>query len=106
MAKEDFTQMFDAIADSTADKKTRGPRREYNAQEAAELKETMQTSGKKGVKMTRINFAIKPSNYEYVKTMSIVAGIGMTEFVNRCIEEHKQAHMDLYNHAIEFRNQL
>ena len=106
MAKEDFTQMFDQIAESTADKKTRGPRREYTAQEAAELKEAMQTSGKKGVKMTRINFAIKPSNYEYVTTMSRVAGIGMTEFVNRVLEEHKAEHMDLYNRALEFRNQL
>ena len=106
MAKEDFSQMFEAIADSTADKKTRGPRKTYNEQEAAEIMETMKTSGKKGVKMPRVNLAIKPSNYEYATTMSRVTGLSMTEFINSVIEDHKTQHAELYDKAIAFREQL
>lgn len=106
MAKEDFSQMYDAIADSTADKKKRGPRRTYTEQEAQEIAETMKTSGRKGVKLPRVNFAFSPSNYEYVCTMSRVSGMNMTEFINAVIKEHKAAHLDTYNKALEFRNSL
>ena len=106
MGKEDFTQMFDQIADSTADVKKRGPRKTYTAQEAREIAETMKTSGRKGCGMPRVNFAFRPSIYEYVVTMSRVTGMNMTEFINKVLEEHMEEHKDLYNKALEFREQL
>lgn len=106
MAKEDFTQMFDTIAQSTADVKKRGPRRTYNEQEAREIAETMKTSGRKGCGLPRVNFAFRPSIYEYVTTMARVSGMSMTEFINKVLEEHMNEHQDLYNKALEFRNQL
>lgn len=106
MGKDDFTQMFDQIADSTADVKKRGPRKTYTAQEAREIAETMKTSGRKGVKMPRVNFAFKPSVYEYVSTMARVSGMNMTEFINKVLEDHMNAHMDTYKKALEFRDQL
>ena len=106
MAKDDFSQMYDTIAQSTADVKKRGPRRTYNEQEAREIAETMKTSGRKGVKMPRVNFAFRPSIYEYVVIMSRVTGMNMTEFINKVLEEHMEEHKDLYNKALEFREQL
>lgn len=106
MGKEDFTQMYDAIAQSTADVKKRGPRRTYSEQEAREIGETMKTSGRKGCGLPRVNFAFKPSIYEYVNTMARVSGISMTEFINKVLEDHMQEHQELYNKALEFRNQL
>lgn len=107
MAKnDDFTSMYDTIAQSTADVKKRGPRRTYNAQEAREIAETMKTSGRKGAKMPRVNFAFRPSIYEYVTVMARVSGMNMTEFINKVLEDHMQEHMDLYNKALEFRDKL
>ena len=106
MAKEDYSQMYDAIAETAADRTKRGPRREYNAQEARELAETMQTSGRKGAKMPRVNFAFTPTNYEYICTMARVTGCNMTEFINRVITEHREAHAELYGRALAFRSEL
>lgn len=103
---EDFTQMYDAIADSTADKKKRGPRRTYTGQEAREIEETTKTSGRKGCKLPRINFALSPSNRDYVETMARVSGMNLTQFINTIISEHKAEHIDTYNKALEFRNSL
>lgn len=106
MAKEDFTQMYDAIAQSTADVKKRGPRKTYSEEEARAIAETMRTSGKKGCGMPRVNFAFRPSVYEYVTTMSRVTGLNMTQFINKVLEDHMEAHRDLYEKALEFRDQL
>ena len=100
MAKDDFTSMYDT------DVKKRGPRRTYNEQEAREIAETMKTSGRKGAKMPRVNFAFRPSIYEYVTVMARVSGMNMTEFINKVLEDHMQEHMDLYNKALEFRDKL
>ena len=38
--------------------------------------------------------------------MSRVTGMNMTEFINKVLEEHMEEHKDLYNKALEFREQL
>lgn len=111
MAKKDFTQVYDVIANATAENaqeiaKERKPRKEYNAQEAAEIAESMLTSGRKGVKLPRINMAFSPSNYDYVVTMSRVRGENLTQFLNKVIAEHREAHEEIYQKAIEFKNSL
>lgn len=106
MAKKDFTQVDSVIAQATVEQGKRKPRKEYTEQEAAEIAETMHTTGKKGVKLPRINLAFSPSNYRYIEIMSRVRGENLTEFVNKIIAEHREEHGDLYAKAQEFIDAL
>lgn len=126
MAKtKDFSQLntgrvYNAIAEATAEpeqeaqdtqeidevKTERKPRRTYTEQEAFEIMQTMKTSGRKGLKLPRINLAFVPTVYNYVQIMSRVRGETMTEFVNLALQQHMEEHRDLYEKAIEFRNSL
>lgn len=133
MAKKDFTTIktnpvYSAIAEMTADtqpetveaeevtaeptetptaeKKAYKARRTYTEAEMAEALENLQTSGKKGVKLPRINLAFSPANYEFCKIMARVRGQNLTEFVNDIIREARENHAELYEQAIKFRNSL
>lgn len=126
MAKtKDFSQLntgrvYNAIAEATAEpeqeaqdtqeidevKTERKPRRTYTEQEAFEIMQAMKTSGRKGLKLPRINLAFVPTVYNYVQIMSRVRGETMTEFVNLALQQHMEEHRDLYEKAIEFRNSL
>ena len=106
MAKKDFTQVDNVIAQATAPQGTHKPRKEYTEQEAREIAETMQTTGKKGVKMPRINLAFRPAVYDYIVTMARVRGETLTEFCNLVLSEHMEQHRDVYEKAIEFKNSL
>lgn len=86
--------------------KQRKARKTYNATEAEELKETLNTTGRKGVKLPRINMAFTPANYEFLKIMAQVRGQTITEFLNDIIKEARTEHADIYEKAIEFRNSL
>ena len=71
-----------------------------------EFKREMRTSGRKGAKMTRVNLALKPENYDYVKTMSFITGMTYSEFINRILDGHKATHGDLYQRALDIRNEI
>lgn len=108
MAKKDFTEVntgrvYSAIEEATKPQKGR---RSYSAEEKLEALETMQTSGKKGVRLPRINVAFSLSNFEYVHTMARVRGESLTKFINHLIEEHRKQNADVYEKAIEFRKQM
>ena len=133
MAKKDFSQVntnpvYNTIADATAEPeqlpgqkswedvqgvqeaetepKGRKPRRTYSEQETQEALYSRQTSGKKGVKLPRINMAFSPDVYKYVQIMSRVRGESMTDFINIALRQHMEQHRDIYDKAIEFRNSL
>lgn len=116
MAKKDFTsintdRVLGTIAEATAEPaqeetKERKPRKTYNAQEAEEIMNTLQTTGRKGLKLPRINLAFTPEIHEYIVTMSRVRGENLTQFVNKVLAEHMEEHRDIYERAIEFRNSL
>lgn len=113
MAKKDFSKIntgniySDTIAEATQEtQETRKPRKTYTEQEAAEIMQTMNTAGRKGVKLPRINLAFAPDVYEYVKTMSMAAGMNYTTFVNMVLRQHMEEHADKYQQAIDFRNSL
>lgn len=116
-AKKDFSKVnvnpvYDVIADAVNEapaaggKKPYKARKTYTKQEAAEALDSLQTSGKKGLKLPRINLAFTPANYEFIKIMAQVRGQNLTEFVNDMLQEARESHADLYNKAIEFRNSL
>ena len=114
MAKKDFStadtsSIYGTIAEATATDQEQGKhkqRREYTAEERRQFMEEMRTSGRKGVKMERINMAFQPTVFEYIEIMSRVTGMSKTGFVNFALKQHMEEHADLYNQAIEFRKRL
>lgn len=119
MAKKDFStintgRVYEAIADATAEpvqetqekQKKYKPRKTYTEQEAQEFISELKTTGRKGLKLPRINMAFSPEIYDYIQCMARVSGITLTEFVNLAMKQHKEEHKDLYEKAVEFRNSL
>ena len=115
MAKKDFSgintervyaQLDQVTAEPEPERKQYKPRKTYTDEEALEAMLTMNTTGKKGVKMPRINMAFAPDIYDYCKTMSQVRGEPLTKFVNYALRQFMNDHIDIYKKAIEFRNSL
>ena len=115
MAEVNFTRgkknVVNAITEATAPTAAPGEmpqrvKREYTKEEKARYLSEMNTSGRKGVKLPRVNLAITPDNLAYIKTMARVTGDGMTGFVNWVLFQHMQEHMDLYDKAQAFQKAL
>lgn len=116
MAKKDFSKVntgdiysktiAEATQEAPAAQETRKARKTYSAQEAAEFMQDMRTTGRKGVKLPRINLAFSPEIYDYVRTMSKVTGMTYTEFINRILQDHMDKHGDTYQQAIKIRNSI
>ncbi len=100
-----------AIAEATApapdqEQPTRKSRKTYTEDEAQEFKKQKKTSGRKGVTGDRINLLFTPENYEYLKVMGRVTGIGATNFINTVLDQHRAANAELYEKARAFRESL
>ena len=122
MGEKDFSgidagRMYNAIHEATAEpaqeaqevqetKRQYKPRREYTEQEKQEYMQQGKTTGRKGLKMPRINLAFAPDIYEYIQIMSRVTGQSMTDYVNTILRQYMEEHQDIYKRAIEFRNSL
>ena len=70
-------------------------------EEQIERASKLKTQGRKGCKAVRINTAFTPENHEYVKIMSKITGKTMTEFINVCIEAHRDKNPEQYEKAKE-----
>ena len=81
-------------------------RKTYSSQEAQVYMSQHDTSGRKGLKLPRINMAFSPDNYDYIQTMARVRGETLTTFVNRIIDESRAENNDLYQSAVEFRKRF
>lgn len=81
-------------------------RKTYSEEEKQEFLAAMKTAGRKGCRLPRINMAFAPELYDYVKTMSKVSGLTLTEFVNTVIKQYMDTHREQYDKALEFRNNL
>lgn len=129
MAKKDFSNIntapvYGAIAEATAEQGTQeahfkqeGPeitkaaieaaeRSRYSVQEAAGFLNNLQSTGRKGLKLPRINLAFAPDIYEYIQHMSRIKGESMTVFVNNILRQHMEDHREIYEKAKEFKNSL
>ncbi len=82
------------------------PRRQGTPEEIQAAQEACRTSGVKGAGMKRINLAFTPSNYAYVSTMSRVAGMTETAFINKIISLHMEENAAAYELAIKYKNYL
>lgn len=89
--------------------KQRKPRKEwmeYTEEERRAFLDNRKTAGRKGAGLPRFNVGFSPQVYDYIRTVSRVRGESMTDFINIVLAEHMEAHRDLYEKAIEFRNSL
>ena len=75
-------------------------------EEQEERKRNMQTQGRKGCHMTRINMAFTDENHDYIKVMARVSGKSMTEFVNWVLEQYRSEHGELYDEAKSIINRM
>ncbi len=81
-------------------------RREWTEEEGREFMENLDTSGRKGLKLKRINVAFRPSNYDYIVCMARVRGQTLTQFVNDVIAKSLEENGEIYKQALKFRETL
>ena len=74
--------------------------------EADERMALMQTRGRKGVHLPRINMAFTPENHDFIKTMSIVTCKTMTEFLNDVIKQYREEYSQDYDEIIKMRERI
>lgn len=122
--KKDFSKIntrpvYEAMEEVTADpaeqeaapaaqeqRKKYKERKTYTEQEAQEFLQSMQTAGRKGLELPRINVAFTPANYHYIKTMSRVRGETLTAFVNHILAQSMEENAETYKRAQEFIDAL
>ena len=80
-------------------------RKRYTAEEAREILESGRNAqGLGGVKMSRINMAFSPANYEFVKTLARARGETYTQFVNQIIDAYRKEHQEQYEMVLKLRD--
>ena len=124
--KKDFSAanmgpVYDTIAEATADapevdaapdtQETGEPQRQrrrtvYTEQEKQEHMNAHKTQGRPGIKIARLNLAISPEMFEYVRIMSRVRGEAMGNFIDRALREDMERYKDLYQEARSFIDRM
>lgn len=94
------------IQTATADPAKRGPRKEWDNESGEQYLMNLETAGRKGLKLKRINMAFAPDVYEFIQVMARVRGETLTEFVNKSLRNYRDEHDEVYKKAIEFRKSL
>ncbi len=94
------------MTDGKKQRKPQKPRREWTPEEAREAQEQLQTVGKKGAKLPRINMAFTPSNHEYIRTLAQVKGTTMTEVINEIVTADRIKNAELYEQIKKIRESL
>lgn len=61
-------------------------------EEARQRRQKMQTQGRKGVKLHRINMGFSDDNYEFLSIISKQKGLTMTRFLNCIVDEYRANH--------------
>ena len=88
------------------EKRSYKPRKTYCKLEQDEAMNDLRSSGRKGMKLPRINMAFTPQNYDYIKTMAQATGQSLTAFINSVIDASREDNKQLYYKALEFREEL
>lgn len=68
--------------------------------------EAMMTQGKKGMKAMRMNMAVSPSNTDYVRVMSGIKGMTMTQFINSVLDADREKNGKVYRMAKELSKEI
>lgn len=112
IAAANTENMYNSIEQATRDThdtqeliklpKRKKPRKTYTQAETREILDTMETRGRKGVKLPRINVALHPDTLKYLKTMAKVRGTTITSYVNMVLEIDKKQNAAIYKQALQF----
>lgn len=102
-----MTQATQDTTESAGDtKKARKPRKTYSEKQTKQLLTSMETRGRKGIKLPRINVALRPDLLDYLKIMSESCGYNMTEYINILLEADKKKNDSLYRKTKSNRNRI
>ncbi len=100
--KKDFTTINTTSAAGRAVTETvttatskRGQQAAASPEEARERAENMNTQGRLGCKAFRINLAINPANYLFVRTCARRAGMTMTKLINEILAMYREQHPEV-----------
>ena len=99
--KKDFSNVFDAIAETTAEGKKE--RKTYSTEEQEKYRQEGKTMGRKGCKAVRINMAFSPDVHDYIKTMARVRGESITDFTNYVFARSMEENRETYEKAKAFK---
>ena len=75
-------------------------------EEAKERMALMQTRGRKGVHLPRINMGFTPENHDFIKTMALITGQTMTEFLNDIIKQYREEYGQVYAEIVKMREKI
>lgn len=78
---------------------TQEVQQEQEAQCPEAVSETIQTQGRKGAKLPRINMAFTPQNLEYLRIMAGLRGQSVTRYVNALVEQDMKLNRVAYEAA-------
>lgn len=95
-----------ATQETQETKKTRKPRKTYSNRQTDKFLQTMETRGRKGIKLPRINVALRPDLLEYLKTISESCGYNMTEYINILLEADKKKNEPLVRKVKSNRDRI
>ncbi len=68
-------------------------------QDQKSIKKAPKTQGRKGQKLPRINMAFDEENIEYLRLMSRLRGVSMTQYVNDLLDKDREANDDVIKKA-------
>ena len=94
MAKQ--KEIPEGIQDQAAPKRRQ---KAITAEEFQQRAAAMQTQGREGAHLPRINMAFTPDNYDFVKIVGAIHGMSMTRFTNWIVEQYWLEHMETYERA-------
>lgn len=113
--KKDFTKIDTTSAAGRAVTETvttatsrKGQQAVASPEEAQERAENLTTQGRLGCKAVRINLAMTPANYLFVRTCARRAGMTMTKLVNQILAMYREQHpeVNVTDEAMAFREKM
>lgn len=76
-----------------------GSTQEVQQEQEVQRPEAVQTQGRKGAKLPRINMAFTPQNLEYLRIMAGLRGQSITKYVNALVEQDMDLNRVAYDAA-------
>ena len=99
-------RVYANVDSATGDGRKKWEHDAVTPEEAAERLANMNTQGAKGCKAARINMAVSPDNYEFIRVMARLTGKTLTGFVNYALDQYREEHSELYKEVKEFFKKL
>lgn len=102
-AKKDFSEMKTGKVREALEMATNGSRQtDASPEEQAIRAAEMRTQGRQGCRLPRVNIALKPECYEFVRVMSKATGNTMNAFVNIVLTAYMNEHPEVMAQARSF----